>query len=255
MPTRTTTRVQSSRKTTTPKSTTKTTPKTTTPKTTRVQSSRKTTSISRGGKKKGGDDNSIKTILLLNDIEYQILSEIITNKLLELMMNVADDKKENVSDYLSNKKVNNCDDIVNDKGIDNNLKTIIDIDCKFVNSFTNKLMQQEKSPHEELNIEINLTHAEINTLKKLYEEGKELTLKQNKIDKLFEKIKTIKTEYDRCLIQNTKSLENISACNKDQILEDMMSNLVIEMINKRREKALSEKLNQHNGGKKTKINK
>ena len=243
MPTRTTTRVQSSRKTTTPK--------TTTPKTTRVQSSRKTTSISRGGKTKGGTAaNSEKKILLLNDIEYQILSEIITKQLLKLMMNINEDKKNMVYTHFITNKENNCNFEENMNEIDTELKIIIDIDCKFENSFSKKLVMKENNKNEELNIEINLTHDEITKLKLLYEEEKKL--KKNKIDVLFEKIKKIKESYDTCLKKNSGDMANTSACNLDQILEDMMSNLAIERINKRREQALTTKLNTHNGGKKQK---
>ena len=248
-----TTRVQSSRKTTTPKTTTKTTRPKTTPKTTRVQSSRKTTSISRGGKTKGGanSENKIK-ILLLNDIEYQILSEIITKKLLELMMNInGEDDKMMVYTHLTTNKENNC--VIKDNKIDPELKIIIDIDCKFENSFSKKLKEQENNPNEESNIKINLTHNEINILQLLYEKEKKLT--KNKIDLLFKKINQIKTEYDTCLIRHSDKIENASACNKDQMLTDMMSNLAIERINKRREQALTTKLNTHNGGKKQKVNK
>ena len=250
-----TTRVQSSRKTTTPKTTTKTTRPKTTPKTTRVQSSRKTTSISRGGKTKGGanSENKIK-ILLLNDIEYQKLSEIITKQLLELMMNINDKDKMMVYTHLTTNKENNC--VIKDNEIikiDPELKIIIDIDCKFENSFSKKLVMQENNENEESNIEINLTHNEINILQLLYEKEKKLT--KNKIDLLFKKINQIKTDYDTCLSANTVANENASACNKDQMLTDMMSNLAIEMINKRREQALTTKLNTHNGGKKQKVNK
>ena len=72
---------------------------------------------------------------------------------------------------------------------------------------------------------------------------------------LFKKINQIKTEYDTCLIRHSDKIENDSACNKDQMLTDMMSNLAIERINKRREQALTTKLNTHNGGKKQKVNK
>ena len=84
----------------------------------------------------------------------------------------------------------------------------------------------------------------------MYEEEKKL--KKNKIDLLFEKINKIKTEYDNCLSKNATKIANTSACNKDQILKDMMSNLVIERINKLREQTLTTKLNTHIGGKKTK---
>lgn len=245
MSTRTTTRVQSS-KTRTPKTRT---PKTTIPKTTRVQSSRKTTSISRGGKKGGANNNDAgNKKLSLNDKEYEVLSEIITKNLLKLMMKIEDEtKKKYVNDYFIKKKGNDCaNDQESNQDVDTDLKTIINIDCKFENSFLKKLKKLNKQT--ESNIEIDLTHDEISNLKTLYEEEKKIKITKNKIDIIFEKINKVKSDKETRTNKNTLNATNVSQSNKDQILENMMNNLAIEIIQKRREEkteqSLSTKLNK-----------
>ncbi len=70
-------------------------------------------------------------------------------------------------------------------------------------------------------------------MKTLYEEKKKIT--KNKIDIIFENIKKVKSDYETHTKKNTSKATNVSQSNKDQILENMMKNLAIEIIQKRRD--------------------